>query len=182
MFKLTIDRGNTFERYLRSQAAEMRARNADAFKATIGWLLRKSKDSAPKFSLYKSLGGALKRSGIMSIANFNSVLLGRVQFTAAHALAVHENYGGMTIRPTRRYLYIPLSRKGYKAGQTHDYSGLKRAVKKDGKWVGDYLLTTKPVKIKPQPKAGFLDRYMGQFWRMFERNQAYAAKQPDQSE
>jgi len=128
---------------------------------------RHSQMSAPVGRWFK---GGLRRSAYVDESGSTpDIVRAEIGFTVPYARLVHENYAGVTIRPTKRYLYIPLTRKGYKAGQTHDYSGLKSAKKnKAGKWKGgDYLLTPKPVHLRPQKHAGFLIQHAKRFWQLF---------------
>ena len=109
---------------------------------------------------------AWKLVGPQESGSTADVVRAEIGFAARHARLVHDNYNGVMIRPTDKYLYVPLTRKGAKAGQTRDYKGVRM--------FKDYVLPgfphgKKPVRLRPQRQAGYLLRHAKHFWALFNR-------------
>jgi|GEM_PF-4789950 len=163
---LTLKFGDAaFRRNMSARALVMRSKYVKTFFATVATVWRAAVNSAPKGRWF---GGGLRRSGHVNEStgiSGNSVKAAIV-FNVPYAMLVHENYSGVTIKPTSKYLYVPLTRKGAKAGQTHDYAGVKM--------FRDYVLPgfpgkPKPVRLRPQRAAGFLYKHARYFWPLFRR-------------
>lgn len=163
MLKLRFGDGE-FRRRLVARAGMLRRRYVTTFLTTVGTVYRAAVQSAPKG---KWFGGSLRRSAFVDESGSTAdVLRADIGFTAPYARLVHDNLSGVTIRPTDKYLYVPLTRKGAKAGQTRDYKGVRM--------YKDYVLPgfprgPRPVRLRPQKQAGFLLRHAKYFWPLFHR-------------
>lgn len=163
MLRLQFGDGE-FRRRLSARAGALRRRYVTTFFATVGTVYRAAVQSAP---VGKWFGGTLRRSAYVDESGSTAdVVRAEIGFAARHARLVHDNYNGVMIRPTDKYLYVPLTRKGAKAGQTRDYKGVRM--------FKDYVLPgfphgKKPVRLRPQRQAGYLLRHAKHFWALFNR-------------
>jgi len=163
---LTLKFGDEeFRKRMTARALIMRSKYVKTFFTTVATVWRASVNSAP---IGRWFGGSLRRSGHVKQTSSISgdSVKAAIVFNVPYAMLVHENYSGVTIKPTSRYLYVPLTRKGAKAGQTHDYAGVKM--------FRDYVLPgfpgkPKPVRLRPQKAAGFLYRHAKMFWVLYRR-------------
>lgn len=163
---LTLKFGDEeFKRNIAARALVMRSKYVKTFFTTVATVWRTSVNSAP---VGRWFGGSLRRSGHVqkSSSTTGNFVKAAIVFNVPYAMLVHENYSGVTIKPAGKYLYVPLTRKGAKAGQTHDYSGIRM--------FRDYVLPgfpgrPKPVRLRPQKAAGFLYKHAKMFWVLYRR-------------